>query len=548
MNDLELSRLPRHTLTERQRLDLEQILCGGFAPLTGFLTEADYNTVVSSMRLADGTLWPMPITLDVSPDHGYEVGMRILLCDQYGYMIATMTIESIFTPDKDVEARAVYGTDSVEHPGVRYLVEQTHDVYLGGPVELIAYAPAHDFQDLRMTPHMLKAELARRGWDTVVAFQTRNPMHRAHYEIVRHAMRMIGGNALIHPVAGLTKEGDIDYVRRVRGYRHVVKKYFEDNALLAVLPIAMRMAGPREALWHALIRKNYGATHFIVGRDHAGVSTDAGAAFYEPYAAQQLAHTHQPELGVTIVDVPEMIYSERKRAYLPITQLPPDDTPAHLSGTTFRRMLQNGEAIPEWFSFPEVIQELRASAHDHGGMVIFFTGLPSAGKTTIARMLYQKLLERNIPDVQLIDGDVMRNGYAQKLGFSRRDRITNIERIGTLAASIARAGGIAICAAVAPHEEARRANRERITRDARYIEIFVNTPLSVCETRDTKGLYKKARAGFIRDFTGIDDPYEIPENPELTLDTETHAPEACVEQIMSYVSSIGALNEDDSRR
>lgn len=547
MDTNELTHLPRHTLTERQRLDLEQILCEGFAPLTGFLTETEYDSVVSAMRLPDGTLWPMPITLDVSSEHPYEIGERILLCDQYGYMIAIMTVESIYVPDKLVEARAVYGTDSVEHPGVRYLLESTKDVYVGGRVELIAYAPAYDFQDLRMTPSMLKAELARRGWSTVVAFQTRNPMHRAHYEIVRHAMLKVGGNALIHPVAGLTKEGDIDYVRRVRGYRHVVEKYFEDNAVLAVLPLAMRMAGPREALWHALIRKNYGATHFIVGRDHAGVADDSGTPFYKPYAAQQLAQKHQSDIGLEIVDVPEMLYSKRKQVYLPVTDLSPDDSVEHLSGTDFREMLRSGTPIPEWYSFPEVIRELRAATHDHGGMVLFFTGLPCAGKTTVARLLYQTLLEYNIPDLQLLDGDVVRAGYAQKLGFSRSDRIANIEHMGTLAASIARAGGIAICAAVAPHETARRTNREHISREARYIEIYVDTPLRVCEKRDTKGLYKKARAGMITQFTGIDDPYEIPESPDIILQTETCSPNECVDQIMSYLSSIDALKPGRSR-
>ncbi len=518
----------RLQLTERQKLDLEQILCGGFAPLKGFLKEGDYRSVVARMRLKSGALWPMPIVLDVPESDSYTLGECLVLCDTYGYPIAFFTIQSMYTPDKKLEARSVYGTESLEHPGVRYLFEETHNVYLGGPVERIGRTHSYDFKELRFSPDELKSEIKKRKWKKVVAFQTRNPIHRAHYEVIRRAMRETGAKALLHPVAGLTKEGDIDYVRRVRGYKHVVKKYFGKDALLAVLPIAMRMAGPREAVWHALIRKNYGATHFIIGRDHAGPGANSlGEPFYEPYAAQRLAKKTGHLLGINIVIVPEMVFAKKRGEYVAVSELKQDDTPLHISGTKFREMLANGEPIPEWFSFPEVIHELRNVKKPGGGAVIFLSGLPCAGKTTIARIVYQKLLDMRLPDVQLLDGDVVRAHYKKKLGFSRRDRITNVKRMGSIAEKIARTGGIAICAAVAPHKVARDANKKLIGRHAKYIEVFVHTPLKVCEERDTKGLYKKARAGLIKNFTGIDDPYEIPDTPDIKVDTtKTSAIEA----------------------
>lgn len=351
----------RHVkLTERQRLDLEQILCGGFAPLVGFLDEMPYRSVVDSMRISDGSLWPIPIVLDTSEANTLSVGEKIVLSDLRDVPIAYMTITSIYVPDKTREARSVYGTENEDHPGVCYLMQKTGAVYIGGPVERIAHVPEIDFNEFRYTPAKLREEFARKGWERVVAFQTRNPMHRAHFEVLRRAARIADAKILLHPVAGLTQEGDIDYAHRTRGYMRVREKYFKNDAVLALLPIAMRMAGPREALWHALIRRNYGATHFVIGRDHAAPGTDSsGKAFYEPYAAQALARAHAHELGIHIVPIKELVYVKEEDAYIPVDEVRSHHTPMHISGTQFRKMLREGEKIPDWFSFPEVIEELR---------------------------------------------------------------------------------------------------------------------------------------------------------------------------------------------
>jgi sulfate adenylyltransferase len=537
------STLPRLTLSERQRLDLEQILCGGFAPLKGFLNESDYRSVLETMHLADGSLWPMPIVLDQPKDVG-AVAERYILCDQFGNPLAYFSVESVYEPDKEKEAEAVYGTASREHPGVRYLFEETGERYVGGSVELIAYSPAYDFKELRHTPASLKEEFKKRGWEKIIAFQTRNPMHRAHYEIVRRSAEKAGANILLHPVAGLTKEGDIDYVSRVRAYRRLKEKRFGDNALLAILPLAMRMAGPREALWHALIRKNYGATHFIVGRDHAGPGKDStGKSFYDPYAAQQLVKSREAEIGLTVMPVSEMTYVEDENAYMPSDELKPHHQVKNISGTQFRKMLREGAEIPEWFSFPEVVEELRRAVlkEKSHGAVIFFTGLSGAGKSTVAHILYQKLLESSDRSVTLLDGDVVRLHLSKGLGFSKEDRNTNIERIGFVAGEIAKAGGIAICAAIAPYKEAREKNRRRISREGTYIEVYVSTPEAVCETRDTKGLYKKARQGLLKNFTGVNDPYEAPENAELTIETTDVNPEVSAQTVVAYLAERGLL-------
>ncbi|MDR3570891.1 MAG: bifunctional sulfate adenylyltransferase/adenylylsulfate kinase [Candidatus Pacebacteria bacterium] len=540
----ELTELPRITLTERQRFDLEQILCGGFAPLTGFLNEKDYNAVVETMHLASGDIWPMPIVLDQPEDHGRKIGDRLILCDTYGNPIAFFTVESIYTPDKKKEARLVFGTEDLAHPGVKYLMQDTGAVYIGGPVELINYSPVHDFKELRRRPAELKEFFKQKGWSKIVAFQTRNPMHRAHYELVTRAAKEHGANILVHPTVGLTKEGDIDYVSRVRAYKRLVSGRMGDYAVLSLLPIAMRMGGPREALWHAIIRRNYGATHFIVGRDHAGPGNDSnGNPFYDPYAAQNLAKKHENEIGIVIVPMKEFAYVESENAYIAADQLQPGQTQKTISGTKFRQMLRNGEAIPEWFSFPEVVEELRIAIkkEQQRGVVLFFTGLSGAGKSTIAHILYHKLLERQDRSVTLLDGDIVRLHLSKGLGFSREDREINIARIGFVAGEIAKSGGIAICAAIAPYRDSREQNRRSIEKKGTYVEIFVKASLETCEARDTKGLYKKARAGLLKHFTGIDDPYEEPENAELTIDTQQKTAEEAAEEIFSFLAAHGIV-------
>jgi sulfate adenylyltransferase len=506
---------------------------------TGFLEEKDYVGVVEHMRLGDGRLWPIPIVLDVSRDHQYHFADQLILCDRYGNPIALLTVTSIYTPDKTKEAQLVYGTKSLDHAGVRYLFEETGDVYIGGPVKRIGAIPQYDFKEYRLTPQDLKERFKREGKTAVVAFQTRNPIHRGHFEVIMRAKNDTGAHVLVHPVVGPTKEGDINYVYRVRGYRRLIEKRMQGFATLALLPIAMRMAGPREALWHALIRKNYGATHFIVGRDHAGMRDSEGNSFYGIEDSQKFAKQFEKEIGITIVPAKEVIYVENENRYMAKAELEPHHTTKNLSGSQFRSMLFKGEPIPEWFAFPEVVEELAkaASKEKRKGAVLFFTGLSGAGKSTIAHTLYHKLLQSYDRSMTILDGDVIRQHLSKGLGFSREDRDINVERIGFVAAEIAKHGGLALCAVIAPYKKVREKNRRLVSKEGTYIEIFVNTPQEICEERDPKGLYKKARAGLLPHFTGVDDPYEIPENPEMTIDASAASPEDAAEEIIQFLAS-----------
>ena len=525
--------LPRLNLSDRQLLDLELILNGGFHPLKGFLNEEDYHSVVEKMRLKNGAVWPMPITLDIEAPTNYKVGEEILLCDKYGNPIAIIKIESIFTPDKEREALLVFGTKDKTHPGVEHLFQETKELYIGGPLRGIGFSPKYDFKELRFHPHELKKWFKENGWDKVVAFQTRNPTHRAHFELMKSSADAVGGKVLMHPVAGLTKQGDIDYITRVRSYKRLHEKYMKDFAKLALLPLAMRMGGPREALWHALIRKNYGATHFIVGRDHAGPGKDSlGKDFYGPYDAQELVKNYEKEIGITIIPQKERVYVEELDSYLPEEGVNPAHTVKNISGTQFRKMLAEDQQIPSWFS------ELKKSVQNNRkGIVIFFTGLSGSGKSTVSNILATKLLEIQNRRITILDGDVVRQNLSKGLGFSREDRNTNIERIGFVANEVARHGGIAICAAISPYAEARDKNRNIISKNGTYIEVHVATPLEVCMGRDTKGFYKKMAAGKMSGLTGMDDPYEIPKNAEITLDTENNDPEKCADIIIDFIRS-----------
>lgn len=535
--------LPRLNLTDRQLYDLEMILVGGFSPLEGFLTEEEYDSVVRQMRLPNGTLWPIPVTLDVSG--AYRRGDEIALCDKYGNPVALMSITSVYAPDKMREAQMVYGTTDLAHPGVRYLLKEAGPVYIGGKILGIALTEKHDFRDLRHTPAELKEWFRKNGWNRVVGFQTRNPIHRAHYEIMTRAADSIGAKILIHPVVGLTKEGDIDYITRVRAYKRLHERYLADRAKLSLLPIAMRMAGPREAVWHALIRKNYGCTHFIVGRDHAGPGNDSsGKPFYGPYEAQKLVLQYEKDIGIAIIPMQEMAYVEEENAYYPADEIKPHHTVKNISGTQFRKMLRDGDEIPEWFSFPEVIEELRRGIEreKRRGFTIFFTGLSGAGKSTIATILYTKLLEIQDRKITFLDGDVVRQNLSRGLGFSREDRNANIERMGFVANEITKHGGIAICSAIAPYEESREKNRQLISKNGVYIEVYVSTPLEICKARDTKGLYAKAEQGLVKNFTGIDDPYEVPANPDIEFSTANTNPLECADRIVEFLKSKNLLS------
>lgn len=536
--------LPRINLRGRVLHDLEVMLVGGFSPLSGFMTEDEYQGVVTEMRLPDGTFFPIPIVLDVPASSPYTVGDAVVLCDPFGNPLATMHITSRFTPQKDEEARGVYGTEDRMHPGVQYIFDEMHETYIGGPVEKIALPVRNDFVQFRQTPADLKRIFAERGWNKVVGFQTRNPMHRAHFELVRRAHEATGAPVLVHPVVGMTKPGDIDYVTRVRTYNVVCNTYGKGFMHLSLLPLAMRMAGPREALWHMLIRKNYGCTHFIVGRDHAGPGKGRdGKDFYTPYAARDLALKYADEIGITLVPSDELAYSKTRDSYVAMNEVTEDDEIESISGTEFRRRLREGEDIPEWFSFKESIEILRESVKrdTRPGVVLFFTGLSCSGKSTLAQLLLARLQELQDRDITFLDGDVIRDHLSKGLGFSKEDRDENVKRVGFVASEITKHGGITICSLIAPYRGARRNVRTMVEEYGEFIEIFVDTSIDECARRDTKGLYEKARKGLIKNFTGIDDPYERPENPELIAKTEENTPEALIEAIIEYLYDRGVL-------
>lgn len=536
--------LPRLNLQGRQLHDLEVMLVGGFAPVHGFMNEEDYNGVVLNMRLKDGSLFPIPIVLDVPGSSTYAVGEKILLCDPFGNPLAVMDITSRFVPDKQKEIQHVYGTTDVMHPGVHYVLNEMHDTYLGGTLEKIALPKNSDFTQFRKTPEELKALFKEKGWDKVVGFQTRNPMHRAHFELVKRAHEKTGAPVLVHPVVGMTKPGDIDYVTRVRTYNVVCNTYGKDFTYLSLLPLAMRMAGPREALWHAIIRKNYGCTHFISGRDHAGPGKGSdGKDFYGPYEARDLIAKYADEVGITLVPSDELAYSKTRNEYVTNDEITAEDEIENLSGTEFRRRLREGEEIPEWFSFKESIDILRDSIKKDArlGVTIFFTGLSCSGKSTLAQLLLARLQEIQDRSVTFLDGDVIREHLSKGLGFSKEDRDENVRRVGFVASEVVKHGGIVICSLIAPYRDARRSVRNMVEHYGEFIEIFVDASVETCAKRDTKGLYEKAKQGLIKNFTGIDDPYETPENPELVARTEESTPEELVEEIVAYLKERGIL-------
>ncbi len=533
-------------LTDRQLCDLELILNGAFSPLEGFLGRADYEGVLRDMRLESGVLWPIPVTLDVSEAFAASVKEKdtIALRDPEGVLIATLQISDIWRPDKSQEAWAVFGTEDQKHPGVDYLMNTAHPVYLGGRLRGVEPPTHYDFKAWRDSPAELRGRFRKLGWRKVVAFQTRNPLHRAHQELTFRAAREVEANLLIQPVVGLTKPGDVDHYTRVRCYEHVLEQYPEQTTTLSLLNLAMRMAGPREAMWHAIIRKNYGCTHFIVGRDHAGPGNDSkGEPFYGPYDAQELLRQYEEELDITMVPFQEMVYVEDRAQYVPVNEVSKDQHVLNISGTEFRRRLQEGLDIPEWFSFPKVVEELRRvyPPRHRQGFTVFFTGLSGSGKSTVARALLVKLLETGGRRVTLLDGDLVRKNLSSELGFSKEHRDLNILRIGYVASEITKNGGVAICAPIAPYAATRRKVRQLIEPVGGFLEIHVSTALEVCEQRDRKGLYAKARAGIIKEFTGISDPYEVPEKPELVLDTQGLTPDLAAHRILVKLESMGFI-------
>jgi sulfate adenylyltransferase len=543
---VEAGQLPSWDLTPRQICDLELLMNGGFAPLKGFMGQADYDGVVANMRTADGTLFPIPITLDVSEAFAEKVepGQDIALRDQEGVILAILSISDKWVPNKAVEAEKVFGADDLAHPAVNYLHNTAGKVYLGGPVIGIQQPVHYDFKARRDTPNELRALFRKLGWRKIVAFQTRNPLHRAHQELTFRAAREAEANLLIHPVVGMTKPGDVDHFTRVRCYEAVLDKYPAQTTALSLLNLAMRMAGPREAVWHGIIRKNHGCTHMIVGRDHAGPGKNSqGKDFYDPYAAQELFAQHAAEIGIEMVDFKHMVYVQEKAQYYPANEIPEGSTVLDISGTELRRRLREGLDIPEWFSFPEVVAELRKTspARSKQGFTVFFTGLSGSGKSTIANALMVKLMEMGGRPVTLLDGDVVRKHLSSELGFSKEHRDLNIKRIGYVASEITKNGGIAICAPIAPYTATRRAVREMVEAFGAFVEVHVATSLEECERRDRKGLYKLAREGKIKEFTGISDPYEAPTQAELVVDTENVDVDHCAHQVLLKLEQMGLI-------
>lgn len=533
--------LPRVQLTTRNVCDLELLTTGGFSPIETFMGERDYHHVLREMRLANGVLFPLPITLTVRKDAKVKLDSEVALSDPHNNLLSVMRIDEIYEWDRECEANLAYGTRDMRHPMVAEM-NSWGELCVSGTLRVFQLPTYYDFCTLRLEPSEVRRRLSELAYRNVVAFQTRNPLHRAHEELMSRAAHSVDGALLLHPVVGMTKSGDIDHFTRVRSYRILARRYCDPQRLiLALLPLAMRMAGPREALWHAIIRRNFGANHLIVGRDHASPGKDSNELpFYGPYDAQELVSKHSDETGVRPMPFSELLYIPEEDRYEEASCIPAGKRTTSLSGTQIREdYLQHGRMLPSWFSRPEVA-EILAQSHPprhKQGFCLWFTGLSGAGKSTTSEVLIVKLLEHG-RQVTALDGDVVRTHLSKGLGFSKDDRDMNIRRIGFVASEIVRHGGGVICAAVSPYRATRNECRSMVGTD-RFIEIFVDTPLEVCELRDVKGMYQQAREGKIKGFTGVDDPYEPPFTPEIVIDTTTQSAEENAKRILAYLINRG---------
>ena len=539
------------TLSQRQLCDLELLLNGGFAPLDGFMDRTAYERVLDDARLPSGALWPMPVVLDVdaSVAEKLEPGQPLALRDQEGFMPAVLTVSEVWEADKAREAVAVYGTESADHPGVRYLQGRVQNFYVAGRLQGIQLPAHHDFESLWNTPEELRHQFVKTGWRNVLAFQTTNPIHKLQRRVVVDAAKAHQAHILIHPAVGETKPGDLHYYARVRCYKAMARHLPHEMTALSLLPLAMRMAGPREALWHALVNRNYGCTHILIGPDHGSPPPggDATGRFYPRYAAQEYVQSFGDEPGIQVAPVPEHRYVPSKQSFLPAQRIENEEMESlSLSPAELRALLLQNKEVPDWFSYPEVLAELRRvyPPPSRQGITLFFTGLSGSGKSTLANIIYAKLVEAGGRPVSLLDGDIVRRNLSSELGFSKAHRDLNIRRIGFVASEITKNGGVAICAPIAPYTETRRAVREMIEAHGAFIEIHVSTPLDICESRDRKGLYAKARKGLIPEFTGISDPYEVPAHPELRIDTSGLSPTEAAQDILLYLFKEGYLDEE----
>ena len=538
--------IPDIALTERQLCDFELLASGAFSPLQGFMRRPDYESVLDRMRLQDHTLWPLPICLDISENmaRSLEVGQSVALRDPEGFLLGVLNVEDLWPVEKEKEAEMVFGTTDVAHPGVEHLFNKSGTYYVGGSLQVTSLPLYFDFKSLRLSPSEVRRMLRKMGWQRVIGFQTRQPIHRPHFEMTIKAMRQIRGNLLVLPIVGMSKPGDFDHFTRVRCYRSVARHYPPDSLLINLLPLSSHLAGPKEALLHIIIARNFGCSDFIVGHDHAGPGMDSnGQWFYQAGAARRLAEEYADEIGVNIIPFEEMVYLPFEDEFKPADQVPEGVQRISLSGTDIRRRLRRGRNIPEWMTFPETLEELQRAYPPPArqGFTVFLTGLSGAGKSTIAKILYSRFLEIGQRPVTLLDGDIVRRNLSSNLSFSKEDRDTNVRSIGFVASEITKNRGIAICAPIAPYDKTRNEIRSRIEAYGGFVEVHVSTPIDVCEGRDRKGMYAKARAGLIKGFTGVDDPYEIPRAPELRIDTTNLAPNEAAQEILLFLGEKGFI-------
>ncbi len=534
------------TLNDRQLCNLELLATGAFSPLKGFMTRTDYESVLDRMRLQNGDLWPIPICLDISETKAksLEAGQSVALRDPEGFLLAIMEIEEIWAVEVEKEALQVFGTSDQGHPGVQQLYKKAGNFYIGGSLEILSLPLHFDFKQLRLTPQEIRNIYKRMGWKHVVGFQTAQPIHRPQYELTIKAMQQAKANLLILPIAGMTKPGDFDHYTRVRCYREVTRHYPPDSFILNLLPLAIHMAGPREALLQTIISKNYGCTHFIIGHDHAGPGRDKnGKSFYKSNDAQKLTDEYSKEIDIKIISFGEMVYLPFEDEYSFVDQVPEGSKTISLTGSDIRERILTGRQIPKWATFPEVVDELRKAypTPQKQGFTVFLTGLSGAGKSTVAKVLFSRFLEIGNRPVTLLDGDIVRRNLSSNLKFTKEDRDINVRRIGFVASEITKNRGIAICAPIAPYESTRSEIRSTIESYGGFIEVHVSTPIETCEKRDRKGMYAKARAGLIKGFTGVDDPYEIPASPEVSINTTDITPNEAAQEILLFLGQKGFI-------
>ncbi len=536
------------TLTKRQLCDLEMLINGAMSPLTGYMDQKTYRSVIETNRLPDQQLWPMPIILDIDAQTASDIkiGDKIALRDTEGFMPAVLTVSDCWQADKQIEADSIFGTCSELHPGVDYLINHCQSHYIGGQIQGTESLSHFDFESLWASPAKLRALFKKKGWRNVMAFQTSQPMHKVHQHIILNAARKAQAHILIHPTVGTTKPGDLDYYARVHCYQ-AIQKYFPENmVMMSLLPMAMRMAGPKEALWHTIVQKNFGCTHFFIGPHHA--SPPSADKFYAQSAAQDYVARYEKELGIQVVSVEETRYVAEQKTFLPLSKIKQDNLSSEMiSDSELKSLLHHNIQIPKWFSYPEVLKALSKAypARCKQGFTLFFTGLSGSGKSTLAKIIYAKMIELGVRPATLLDGDIVRHNLSSELGFSRKDRFINVRRISFVANEITKNGGIAICAPIAPYAQMRDDARSLIEQYGAFIEIHVATPLEVCESRDRKGLYAKARKGVIPEFTGISDPYETPEQPDIRIDTSHFSPMEAAQEIYLYLFREGFIDTSE---